>query len=161
MFVAIPLENFDFQNVIALLGIKNNMLENGTFNRLVYSDKYVILSHLYIDINALTFFITRNLHSFSKYKCVIDNSKCQTIINKMLSIEKLLLQLIQRVAFNKRPVYNLQEQLQQGTLKLLNLKDDTMTKHRLVLKIYGIWQTDIEYGLTFNVGYESPSKMIG
>jgi hypothetical protein len=57
-------------------------------------------------------------------------------------------------SLTKTPVYRISEQLNNGFLKIFNEAECRET-NEFILKIYGIWETDCEYGLTYkfiNIG---------
>ena len=48
----------------------------------------------------------------------------------------------------KTPLYRISEQLNNGFLKIFN-HIETKENNEFILKIYGIWETENEYGLTY------------
>ena len=54
-----------------------------------------------------------------------------------------------RYKFEKKtPIYRIKDQLTNGFLKIFN-EILYKEKNDFILKIYGIWETDTEYGLTY------------
>jgi hypothetical protein len=49
---------------------------------------------------------------------------------------------------NKNPVYRITDQLSNGFLKIFN-EAECKSKNEFILKIYGIWENECEYGLTY------------
>ena len=119
--------------------IKNNIMLNGDFIRIIYSTKYVTMNSIYL---KLPFYIT----SVSKYynKCKYDIELTQDI-DKIKTIEIDILQKIN--TRGKRPQYNIYESLQKRCIKnVCEYKEESKT---LVLKMSGIWETDDECGITY------------
>jgi hypothetical protein len=108
--------------------VKNSIIENGMFTRLIYSNSLMSLNSLYI--------------SFKTNE--IDNKINQKeIIDLLIELEKIILF---KIDINKK---NCQYKIR-DYLKILNSKyGDDFKLNNYILKISGIWETDNEYGITF------------
>jgi len=123
---------------------RNNIIENGSFIKIIYSTPIVTFNgiYLYISINYQNF-----EKYFNKFKCTFDiNSHKDTILALKTIEENILLKLYNSV--NKIPQYKIYEQLKNGTLKIFSNSGDKISSN-FILKIAGIWETDTEYGLTY------------
>ena len=143
MYVVLELDDLNINNVFYQEKVKNTVMDNSNFLRVVYSNELFILNGIFVKFQL-------NLHtvekSFNKYKCLFDTKHHSDIILKISTIEKSLME--RHVFLNKTPVYRISEQLNNGFLKIFN-EADCMDKNEFILKIYGIWENECEYGLTY------------
>ena len=56
--------------------------------------------------------------------------------------------MYKQLFLNKKPVYRISEQLNNGYLKIFN-ESVCKDTNEFILKIYGIWENEFEYGLTY------------
>jgi hypothetical protein len=123
--------------------IKNNIMNEGIFIRILYSTPLFVLNGIYISINIVNSSIDKY---YNKFKCTFDTTQYKDIIDKLKLIEEGLLQ---KVNINgKTPQYKLYDQVKNGIIKVFS---DTFEKigSNFLLKIAGIWETDTEFGLTY------------
>ena len=143
MYIVIKLTDFNINNVFYQEKVKNTVMDNSNFLRIVYSNETFALNGIFINFKL-------NLHtiekSFNKYKCYFDSKTHNDIIVKTNSIEKSMME--RHTFLNKIPVYRISEQLNNGFLKIFNEGECKETKE-IILKIYGIWENETEYGLTY------------
>ena len=123
--------------------IKNNIMNNGNFIRIIYSTALFVLNGIYINININYLSIDKY---YNKYKCSFDINQYRDLIDKLRIIEEGLIKKIGIIG--KIPQYKIYEQLKNGNIKVFS---DTLDKigHTFLLKIAGIWETETEYGLTY------------
>jgi hypothetical protein len=123
--------------------IKNNIMNNGNFIRILYSTPIFVLNGIYISIliNQLTI-----EKYFNKYKCSFDTASHISIIQRIKSIEE---NILKKININgKMPQYKIYEQISSGNIKLFSDNIENISNNFL-LKIAGIWETDYHYGLTY------------
>jgi hypothetical protein len=144
MYIVIQLNNFNIKHVFYQSKIKNTMMENSNFIRIVYSNELFILNGIFIKFDLNLIVIEK---SFNKYKCLFDPFENIKTIESIGSVEKQILEQINYTPL-KKPIYRIYEQLHNGFLKIFN---DAVCndKNDFVLKIYGVWENDTEYGLTY------------
>lgn len=123
--------------------IKNNIMNNGNFVRIIYSTPLFVLNGIYIVVNVNYTNIDKY---YNKYKCSFDVNQYKDIIDKIRLIEEGLLR--KSNITGKYPQYKIYEQLKNGNIKLFSESFDKIT-NKLLIKIAGIWETDAEYGLTY------------
>ena len=123
--------------------IKNTIMNDGNFIRILYSTPLFILNGIYLSIiiNQLT--VERY---FNKYKCVFDITTNMDIIHRIKNIEETILSKIK--INGKIPQYKIYEQFRNGNIKVFADNIDDVT-NKFLLKIAGIWETDYSYGLTY------------
>jgi hypothetical protein len=123
--------------------IKNTIMNDGNFIRILYSTPLFILNGIYLSIiiNQLTV-----EKYFNKYKCVFDITSNMDIIHRIKNIEETILSKIK--INGKIPQYKIYEQFRNGNIKVFADNIDDVT-NKFLLKIAGIWETDYSYGLTY------------
>ena len=68
------------------------------------------------------------------------------VIIQICNIEK---QMLDKLNYeHKKAIYRISDQLNNGFLKIFN-DTECSNKNVFILKIYGIWDNDFEYGLTY------------
>ena len=123
--------------------IKNNIMNNGHFIRILYSTSIFVLNGIYLNIliNQLTI-----EKYFNKYKCSFDIGAHTNLIQRIKIIEDNILKKINIIG--KAPQYKIYEQISNGNIKIFSDNIDNITNNFL-LKIAGIWETEYHYGLTY------------
>jgi hypothetical protein len=142
MFLFIQPTQFNIQNVY-FLEKKINMIMDGFFTKFVLSFSFMTMNGLFLTLPS----ITTRLNFLN-----IDTIINKDWIHRICSIEKQLLHYYQ--SFNnlsKTPVYTLKSQLQKGILKYYRDVHPRSTNSIYYLKISGIWENPIEFGLTFKI----------
>jgi len=143
MYIVLKLGEFDINNIFYLDRVKNTVMENSNFSRVIYSNEIFSLNGIFVSFDMKLYNIEK---SFNKYKCLFDIKNHNDIVSKISKIEQ---HIMNRYKFeNKIPIYRITDQLSNGFLKIFN---EILCKEQneFILKIYGIWETDTEYGLTY------------
>lgn len=138
------IDQYDENNVFYCDPIKNNIIGEGQFIRILYSNNIVTMNGIYllIKLNDAT------LEKFyNKYKCTFDISHQFGLIEKIKNIEETLLNKIDVKGKTKQ--LKIYEQLKSGNIKIYCNDINTKINNHFVLKISGIWETDTLYGLTY------------
>ncbi len=138
------IDQYNEDNVYFFDPIKNNIVKNGSFIRIIYSTDRIVLNAIYLAMNIQ--FTVGSLY-YNKLKCIFDVNKVQSIISQIKEIEEKL--LIKSNISGKVARYNIYEQLKYGTIKLSIENNSQKTFTNILLKIAGIWETNSEYGLTY------------
>jgi len=126
--------------------IKNTVMENSDFIRIIYSDGVVALNGLHVRARLHT---SRVEQYFNKYKCTIDVTRSDKAINELSRLEDAVLR--QSGVVNKTPVRRIANQLRLGSFKLFSDDQGGPGPRRqsiYVLKMSGVWETAEEYGVT-------------
>jgi len=136
-------EQYDENNIFFCEPIKNNVMNEGNFIRILYSNNNFVLNGIYLLITLND--ITCEKY-YTKYKCNFNVVNHKDIIDSVKIIEENLLKKIG--IQNKISQYKIYEQLRNGNLKIFN---DIGNKAlcSFILKISGIWETQNNYGLTY------------
>jgi hypothetical protein len=137
------IDQYNEDNVVFCDPIKNNIMLEGNFIRILYSTPICILNGIYLSILINHLSIEKY---FNKYKCSFDINSHMSVINKIRDIEMGILRKINITG--KTPQYKIFEQIRNGNIKIFS---DNIEKNNsmFVLKIAGVWETDYNYGLTY------------
>jgi len=145
MYVVIDINEFNLTNIFYTEKVKNTVMDNSNFSRILYSNELFTLNGIFIKFN----FTLKSIEKiFNKYKCSFDNKNIenQHIVFNLKSIEN---HILKRYNFeNKLPIYRITEQLNNNYLKVFN-EQPCSKENNFILKIYGIWETEYEYGVTY------------
>ena len=127
--------------------IKNNVIVNGSFTRILYSSDIFTMNGVYlmVPLNDLIF-----EKYYQKYKCTFNSHSNMKTTNKICEMEFNLLQKAGNVIKNKTPQYKIQEQFKNSHIKIVsdNIPTTSATT-TFLLKISGIWETETQYGVTY------------
>ncbi len=138
------IEQYDENNIFFCEPIKNNIMLEGNFIRILYSTYNVTLNGIYLLIE-LNDIISEKY--YNKNKCSFNVNSHKELIEKIKVIEENLLKKIE--IKNKIPQCKIYEQLTNGNIKFFCDNNNNKTTNSFILKISGIWETQINYGLTY------------
>ena len=143
MYVVLDVADFNINNIFYQEKVKNTVMNNSNFLRVSYSNKLFTLNGIFIKFSLNLCAIEK---SFNKYKCLFDMKTHTDVIDQFSLIEKHLMEKYNSTT--KTPIYRISEQLNNGFLKIFN-ETECKETNDFILKIYGIWETECEYGLTY------------
>lgn len=136
------IDQYNENNIYFCEPIKNNIMNEGNFIRILYSTNNVVLNGIYLLVSFNDIVCDKY---YNKYKCVFNTNTHKNIIDSLKIIEENILKKIE--IKNKLPQLKIYEQLKNGNIKLFN--EVNKTSCSFVLKISGIWETYNNYGLTY------------
>jgi hypothetical protein len=143
MYIVKTIEQYDENNIFFCEPIKNNIINEGNFIRILYSNDKFTLNGIFLLI-TLTDVFCEKYHN--KYRCIFNIKNHKPLIDKIKYIEE---ELIKKTDIkNKIPQYKIYDQLKNGNIKIFN-DIGNLVKCSFILKISGIWETANNYGLTF------------
>lgn len=137
------IEQFNINNIYFCEPIKNNIMNDGVFIRILYSSNSVVFNGIYLVISIHD--ITCEKY-YNKFKCSFNIETHKEIIDQLKKIEEHILKKID--IKNKTPQFKIYDQIKNGSIKVFNdiiNKDNSL----FILKISGIWETQFYYGLTY------------
>jgi hypothetical protein len=134
MIVYIDIDSYNNNFLYFSESIKNTVIDNGKFIRVIYSDDNSVINALYI---VVPFSNLKKIHN--NCYSIDDNLLCE----KLCNIEKSILNNYSSL---KTMQIKLKEQLNQGYIKIFNYKDNP---NMILIKISGIWEDKDKYGLTY------------
>lgn len=143
MNIVKTLEQYNENYVYFCDPIKNTIMNDGNFIRIIYSSPLFILNGIYLEVKITHYNIEKY---FNKYKCSFDSLQHKELIEKLRVIEEMLLRKIN--IKGKIPQYKIFEQLKVGNIKVFadNIESPSNT---YLLKIAGVWETEMHYGVTY------------
>jgi hypothetical protein len=137
------IDQYDENNVFFCEPIKNNVMNEGNFIRILYSNNNFTLNGIYIFLTLNEIICEKY---YTKFKCIFSNSLHKDLIDNLKIIEEDILKKIEIT--NKIPQYKIYEQMKNGNIKIFN-DIGNKTFCSFILKISGIWETQFHYGLTY------------
>lgn len=137
------IEQYDENSIFFCEPIKNNIMNDGNFIRILYSNRNLVLNGIYINLSFNDLTIEKH---YNKYKCIFNTNIYKKIITDIKTIEENILTKLNII--NKTPQFKIYEQLNNGSIKIFC---DSIPKSNssFILKISGIWETPEQYGLTY------------
>jgi hypothetical protein len=135
------INQYDEDNIYFCEPIKNNIMNEGKFIRILYSTHNVVLNGIYLLITLND--ITCDKY-YNKYRCNFNVNNNKDIIDNLKIIEE---NILKKIEIKKMPQLKIYEQLKNGNIKLFN--DVNKSVGSFILKISGIWETQFNYGLTY------------
>lgn len=136
------LNQYNDEHVFFCDPIKNNVMDEGMFVRILYSSDIMTLNGIYLLVN-LTNVVCEKY--YAKYKCSFNITTHREIIEDVKKIEESILK---KYKTNKTPSYKIYEQLSSGHIKLFD-RINNLASGSFILKISGVWETLTNYGLTY------------
>jgi hypothetical protein len=123
--------------------IKNTIMNEGNFIRILYSTNTMSLNGIYLLVHLKNVCCEKY---YNKYKCIFNISQHKEYIDSLKIIEENLLKKVDITG--KIPQFKIYEQIKNGNIKLFN-DIGNKTTCSFILKISGIWETHTNYGLTY------------
>jgi len=137
------IQDYDIKNVYYSEPIKNNIMINSNFIRILYSTHNIVFNGIYLLIQL---YDIRCDKYYNKYSCSFNPDIHKQLIEKLRKIEYDLLNIIK--ISNKKAYYKINEQLNNGYIKLFEYISNKAVNN-FILKISGIWENTTNYGLTY------------
>jgi len=109
------LNQYDDNCIIFCDPIKNTIMSEGNFIRILYSTNSLSLNGIYLFINFKNISCEKY---YNKYKCIFNIDIHKNLIEKIKMIEENILKKLENVFYNKFPQYKIYEQFKNGFLKV-------------------------------------------
>ena len=164
MFIVENINNCKLHNIYFLEQVKNNIIKNGHFIKLIYSSSNFIMNGLFLYLEL------DGIYKYENNKVYFDINKNISTLNIIKTIELYILNTINNtnsdnnIKINKSPQYKIFEQLKNGYIFYFFNKNDFINysakKTQFILKISGIWITENNYGLSYKFENLSVSRII-
>ena len=150
MYIVHNINEIDNNNFFFGKNSTNNIIPQGSFIRLIYSNPLYTLNSILIDISFADVKIEK---FYKKYKCSFDIENNRDIIQKLINLEDILLK---KANLPKKKNYSLKQQIESGSIKIFT-DNYTNIKQNIILKISGIWESDNDFGITYKFMFLSKS----
>jgi hypothetical protein len=138
------MEQYDSSCVYYCDPIKNNIMNEGFFIRIIYSTSNFVLNGITLLVQLNDVYYEKY---YNKYKCIFNIATHRDTIERIKVIEEGLLKNVN--IRGKIPQYKIYEQLRNGNIKIITENGDKINNSLFMLKISGIWENDTQYGLTY------------
>ena len=126
MNMLMKINEFKIENILFNDSIKNTVLKDSNFIKILYSNQFFLMNSLYFNIK-------------------INKNNYFSIINDIINIEKNILNLFNQNIDHK---YNLKEKL----INIINYFEKTKYNNiEYIIKISGIWKNEYNMGITFKI----------
>ena len=136
------INQYDDKSLFFCEPIKNNIMNDGHFIRILYSTQNIVLNGIYLFVELNDIICEK---FYNKFKCNFNVLNHKTIIDNLKIIEE---KILNKYKSYKIPSYNIYEQLKYGYIKIFS-DVENKSKCSFILKISGIWETQENYGLTY------------
>ena len=139
------LNQYDDNNIIFCDPIKNTIMNDGNFIRILYSTNNFTLNGIYLHVNL------KNVHCekyYNKYKCIFNIENHKHLLEKIRVIEEGILKKLENVFYNKYPQHKIYEQFKNGHIKIFQ-EIQNKSDVSFILKISGVWEINSTFGLTY------------
>ena len=147
MLITLNKEQINKKNILYSEKTKNNILHNGDFYRIYYSNNLFTTNGIYMILNFKNIRIDRY---FNKIKNILEKKYNSESIKMIQLVEHEL--LLSSPVKNKIPKFRIAEQMNQNFIKIFG-DYNNLEKHYenidILLKISGIWVDETHYGVTF------------
>ena len=144
MNIVTDINAFDSNNVYFLDSVKNTIMSDSNFIRIIYSNHLFMLNGIFLKINLK---INSSDKYYNKYKYTFDYNINKSEIEKIILIEEIVLRMLN--IKNKFPVFRIGEQLINENIKLFSDVPFKNIENQFVLKMSGAWESDTEYGIIY------------
>ncbi len=136
MNLVLKLNELSYSNIFFYESVKNTVMNDSSFIRIIYSNSDIILNGIYIKIDV--------------YK---DNNNIE-LLDQVDNLEKTILN---QYTIDKLQNHKLRDQLNYHISKINNNTKNIIYSY--LLKISGIWETDTVIGLTYKFIYINESAI--
>lgn len=136
------INQYDNRSLFFCEPIKNNIMNDGNFIRILYSTENIVLNGIYLLIDLHDIVCEKY---YNKFKCSFNILNHKDTIDNLKIIEE---DILKKYKSHKTPSYKIFEQLKSGYIKLYTDIGNKITCS-FILKISGIWETQQNYGLTY------------
>lgn len=123
--------------------IKNNVMSDGNFIRILYSDEDIVINGIYLTVNLNDISCEK---FYNKYKCNFNVHTHKQLIDDLKLIEE---NILRKYKTTKLPSNKIYDQMKSGYIKLFDDIGNSKQNCTFILKISGIWETANSYGLTY------------
>jgi hypothetical protein len=146
MNIVKTLEQYDDNCIYFCDRIKNNIMNEANFIRILYSTPIFVLNGIYLLIRLNDISVEKY---YNKYKYIFNVNLHKELIENIKIIEENLLKKIN--IKNKYCQNKIYEQLKNGNIKIFTDINYKTYSNTFLLKISGIWETERQYGLTYKI----------
>ena len=148
MNIVLDIHNISSNNII-FLEKKRNIIIDGYFTKIIYSNQYFTMNCIYVKIPLEYINIEKNNVYYNPF-----HSNNINLLQEFTKLENNIIEYYKKMNNTaKKSVNNLSKQLYSGIMKVYNLYNITNNNSIIpfVIKLSGIWENNYEIGLTFKI----------
>ena len=143
MILVKDINQYNKSNVHFSNSIKNNVMKNSNFIKILYFTPLVKFNGIYLKVDIENILNEKNIY---RNNYIFDTCSNVELIEQLKNIEIDILSMSQ--IFNKIPEYDLYKKLLSGNIKIIT--DNIEEKYdNFIIKISGIWENESSYGLNY------------
>ena len=146
--LALPLTLYD-SNYLYCLDSKPNLIMNGNFTKINYTHPHFTMNGLFFFVPITPTFVEQSSENTNFVHFDGGSLSNKSTLECVVRIEHELLSKYAGLNNSSKTVsYSMTKQFMKGKLKI---NGDSVHSHTnsIVLKISGVWENEIEYGITF------------
>lgn len=143
MILVKNIEQYNLDHVIFLNIMKNNIMKNGNFIKILYFTPLFKMNGIYLKVNIVNYSNENNVY---RNNYIFNPFLYQELINKIRDIE---IGILSKVGINDK-IYEceLYKKLMGGNIKIItNVTEEKFDN--FIIKISGIWESDDKCGLNY------------
>lgn len=155
MNIVFDISKIELSNIM-FLDTKKNMIMDGSFTKVLYSDVYMSTNGIYVNI-PFEFSGTNNIRNKIALHFTMMNYVNAELFSNICNLEHDIIDTyITRNQLNKIPVYSMKEYLKYGCIKIFQESGDhtinyLSPENMCIAKISGIWETTSSVGITYKI----------
>lgn len=147
MNITYDIDKYNNKNIY-FLETKQNMLMEGKFTKLLFSDNILTTIGIFLNLH----FSNSNIFQINKkhiLKFEKNNANIK-LINQLVNIERNIIQYYKHLNnCNKEPNYLLHNTLMNGSIKLYMKQNIHLSNVKYIIKISGVWENEDQVGITY------------
>ena len=146
---------------IYFLDSKNNILMDGFFTKLIYTNEWFTMNGLYINlpIEIQGMDTKPYTNSGSKQTIFFSVSQYSTLLHQLDLLEQHILSKYIPTDKTKHKSFLIMQSLKLGYFRIFHSKENQKKNVGFVLKISGIWENTTEYGVSYKIMDASSSNI--
>lgn len=133
--IAEDINNYSNNNIFIMQPIKNTLIYQGFFHKILYSNSFFTSNGLYIKF-------TLNNTKYLNGRLIYNLEDNTDTLNKIVDIEK---NILDKINTEKKIYHKIYDQIKNGNIKTGNSNSD------IILKISGIWENDNSLGISYKI----------
>jgi hypothetical protein len=143
MILVKDIEQYNLDHVCFSNAIKNNVMKNGNFIKILYFNSQFRLNGIYLKINIINYLNENNIY---RNNYIFNPFLYEELIEKIKNIE---IEILSKLGISdKIAEYDLYKKLMSGNIKIMT--DIIEEKFdNFIIKISGIWENGNHYGLNY------------
>jgi hypothetical protein len=143
MILVKDIEQYNIDHVYFSNAIKNNIMKDGNFIKILYFTPLFKLNGIYLKMNIINYLNGNNIY---RNNYIFNPFLYEELIEKIKNIEIEILS--KSGIYNKIPEYELASKITSGNIKIMT--DIIEEKFdNFIIKISGIWENGNYYGLNY------------